>query len=227
MIKFQPKIYKVDVPAVTATSQQIQDEVMLYGATVQHIRSNKDRYPLTWKVLQRIIAHAEWDSTVQEMAELGYHPVIDTKVVMLMKGQYPCIAGWHCDGVIRKDRDSQPDLATLHEPIKHFVCTISDAGPKGHCGTEFIAQDVELKAVPEGENVWGWVNQQLGKAEHLHRYTPANGDIAMFNRSALHRGTAATKRQWRFFFRLSFYHMPAMNQERKQVQVYLDVNSGW
>ena len=227
MIQFQPKVYLVDGPRMTATSEQIQNEPMLYGGTVDYIRKHKDRYPLTAKVLARITGQADWTRTVLEMAELGYHPVVDTKVVMLMAGQYPCIAGWHCDGVIRKDRDSQPDLATLNEDIMHLVCTMSDADDAEHCGTEFIVEPLHLKELPEGESVWGWVNQNIGDAKHIQRYTPEQGDVVMFNRSTLHRGLPAPVRQWRYFFRLSFYHMPAMNQERKQVQVYLDVNKGW
>ena len=54
----------------------------------------------------------------------GYHIVIDTKVVMLMPGMYPCIGGWHADAIERKN--GQPDLSTLNDNKgTHFIYSAS------------------------------------------------------------------------------------------------------
>ncbi len=156
---------------------------------------------------------------VLDQASRGYHPVIDTKVVNLMPGQYPCIPGWHCDGVIRKDKNSQPQLSTINEPIHHFICTMSTSSEEG---TEIADEVIELDC--DSKRLWQSVDAQLQNYEGTKLQ---NNQIATFTRDRLHRGAAAKNRCWRYFFRLSFYHMPAMNEIRNQVQIYTDINKGW
>ncbi|AUR95550.1 hypothetical protein NVP1208B_62 [Vibrio phage 1.208.B._10N.222.52.A7] len=232
-ITFKPNVKRVAFSGSSILSSlcpKIQDEPMLYGATLKHILDNSDRYPVTFELLMKIW-DTDFESLIVQQAMLGYHPVIDTKVVLLMPDMYPCISGWHCDGVIRNERGGQPQLSTLNEDIKHFVCTISDDPQGNHTGTEFITNELTLDIDMEsGGNVWGKVDTAVNKALDEGNIKPLvshNGEIYQFNRPTLHRGLPATTRQWRYFFRLSFYHMPAMNEERKQVQVYIDVNKGW
>lgn len=207
------------------TTQVIQEEQMLFGATINHVLTNFDKYPITFHILNKILMLDDFKELIVDQAMLGYHPVIDTKVVLLMPGMYPCIGGWHCDGVIRKDQNSQPNLDTLDEPIQHFICTISDAGDD-HCGTDILSRKA-IFSINDDENIWAQVNQSVEDLEDKRIHTTKSGEIVQFDRQTLHRGTVATVRQWRYFFRLSFYHMPAMNQERKQVQVYSDISQGW
>lgn len=221
--RFIPTFRTVDLIENTS-SQLIQNEPMLYGASLRHVVDNYKRYPLTYDVLHKILQVGDFQALIVNQAQLGYHPVIDTKVVLLMPGMYPCIGGWHCDGVIRKDQHSQPNLDTLNEPIQHFICTISDTDE--HCGTEILSSNI-MCSVDTTANVWAQVSNYVESIDSKEIYTTKSGEIVQFNRQTLHRGTAATVRQWRYFFRLSFYHMPAMNQERKQVQVYSDISQGW
>ena len=193
---------------------QVEAEPMIYGGSWDWTR--KHGGPITQAVMDKIHSSVQRNLPIQ--ARLGYHPVIDTKSVLLMEGQYPCIPGWHCDGVIRAAQGAQPDMSTLGEPIQHFVCVV------GGDGTEFLVTPWLIDGV-DSDNVWASVNAQIPEDAHTHQLH--SGDIVSFNRDQLHRGPAATARGWRYFFRLSFYHMPAMNVLRNQVQVYVDVGKGW
>ena len=140
---------------------------------------------------------------------------------MLMPGWIPCIPGWHCDGVIRRRQGSQPDLKTIGEDVKHLICSISTSDRL--CPTEYIDRPLLLDV--DETAVWGSVNARVGEYEHSRWLD--SGQILLFNRPTLHRGTPAKERGWRYFFRLSFYHMPAVNQVRHQVQVYPTDQRGW
>ena len=200
---------------------RINEEPMLYGASIDFAREQGG--PITNNILDVLeVDGDEFREKCFEHSLLGYHPIIDTKSVLLMPGMYPCIPGWHCDGVIRNGRNSQPDLNTLDAPIQHYICTVSDVSVADHCGTDIATEAVELDVDPD--RVWGSVNEQIHDINHR---TPRPGEIWTFTRSTLHRGQQCTKRQWRYFFRMSFYHMPAMNEIRQQVQVYSDPNKGW
>jgi hypothetical protein len=200
---------------IEITEQLIMNQPMVYGGSWGWTR--KYGGYLANLVMDRI--NESVMSQILHHALAGYHPVIDTKVVQLMPGQYPCIPGWHCDGVIRKARGEQPDLNTLNEHVMHYVCSFcSEDTSKTSVMLDSINLDVDEN------NVWSSVNEQVkpNRVKHLR-----SGQVGMFTRDRLHQGTPATKRCWRYFFRLSFYHMPAMNQLRKQVQVYTDVGKGW
>ena len=214
---FIPKCRLIREEQFVATTEEIEMEPMLYGASWNYARDHGGM--LTQRVLNDIEQHVV--KLIESHALKGYHPVIDTKSVMLMPGQFPCIPGWHCDGVIRKDANSQPNLATLNEDIQHFVCTLStkiDLAPM-----LYLVDPLEVEF--DKNAVWSSVNRYLGTVATQKSLN--SGQILQFNRSTLHRGTAAKARGWRYFFRLSFYHMPAMNRIRNQVQVYLTDERGW
>ena len=214
---FVPKCDLIREEQFVCTVKDIEMEPMLYGASWNYARDHGGM--LTQGVMNEIEERVF--SLLHVHALKGYHPVIDTKSVMLMPGQFPCIPGWHCDGVIRKDANSQPNLATLNDDIQHFVCTLStkiDLAPM-----EYLVNPVEVEF--DKHAVWDSVNSYLSDISFQHSLN--SGQILQFNRSTLHRGTAAKERGWRYFFRLSFYHMPAVNRIRNQVQVYLMDERGW
>lgn len=215
---FIPKYELIREEQFVSTVKDIEMEPMLYGASWNYARDHGGM--LTQRIMNEI------ENRVMELIEShavkGYHPVIDTKSVMLMPGQFPCIPGWHCDGVIRKDANSQPNLATLNDDIQHFVCTLStkiDLAPM-----LYLTNSIEVEF--DKNAVWDSVNSYIGNNTSSQK-SLNSGQILQFNRSTLHRGTAAKARGWRYFFRLSFYHMPAMNRIRNQVQVYLTDERGW
>ena len=133
-------------------------------------------------------------------AMLGYHPVIDTKTVLLMPGQYPCIPGWHCDGVLRPERGAQPDMDSVGERIYHYIFSMS-GGSAPNIPTEFVCKDETLQV--DEDNVWSSVAKGLQGYSRKTFKTEANS-IYRFNRATLHRGLPATERTVRYFFRLSF-----------------------
>ena len=90
--------------------------------------------------------------------------------------------------------------------------------------TELIKNDVNIDV--DEDHVWQSVDKYLRKNEPEVTKTQS-GEIIRFTRSTLHNCPPTTVRGWRFFFRLSFYHMPVMNKIRKQVQIYTDISKGW
>ena len=216
-MKFIPSYSLSNTLVNTLPEHEIQNEPMIFGGSWDFCRvSGGD---LTNYIMDRIENEVSHD--IEPHAYLGYHPVIDTKVVQLMPGMYPCIPGWHCDGVIRNDKSSQPSLDTLNEPVYHYIASIAS---EDTARTEIMKSRLEIDVDPK--NVWGSVDQYVSEHSTFDSFGLRSGQIARFRRSTLHRGTPAVVRTWRFFFRLSFYHMPCMNQIRNQVQVYT-TNGGW
>ena len=212
---FEQSVEELDTSPMSAGGDSIKNEPMLYGASWAWANDNAG--PITKAVMHEIQAQVFGECV--EHALRGYHPVIDTKSVLLMPGQYPCIPGWHCDGVVRPSRGEQPDLSTLWEPIHHYTCVISE---NGGSGTQFAKGRHAIEVAED--SVWKSVDEQLKDCNWI----PAeSGRVYRFRRNQLHRGNRASKRGWRYFFRLSFYHMPAANEIRKQVQIYADTGMGW
>ena len=204
----------------------IRNEPMFYSAAWDFVMSKGGK--LTLDVMAIITGSPQWQKDIAHHAAIGYHPVIDTKVVQLMPGWYPCIPGWHCDGVVRPASGDQPDMSRIGEPVYHYA--VSYASDDRLCPTLFVDNRVSLE-VDEG-NVWASVNREvdaeLSKDDPLDVREVKSGQMLRFNRATIHRCTAADRDGWRFFFRLSFFHMPVANEIRKQVQVYLeDKGAGW
>lgn len=215
-VHFRPSWKILDDSIDYANGAKIEKEPMIYGGSWDWSWVNGGA--LTRHVMERIEGDVRQEAIKHSLK--GYHPVIDTKSVNLMPGQYPCIPGWHCDGVIRADQHSQPDLSTLADDIKHYTCCIAEN--KDIPGTEFTTNPINLTVDPD--HVWASVDEQM----KVYRGKNAKScQIIKFSRGDLHRGPAAENRGWRYFFRLSFYHMPAMNRLRNQVQIYTDINQGW
>lgn len=216
-IMFNPYVHILEPRTATVDKEVIRREPMIAGGSWSFCRAKGG--VLTHKVMDTISDDVLSD--IKDHALRGYHPVIDTKVVMLMPGMVPCIPGWHCDGVIRKDDKSQPNLDTLKDPTYHYIASVST--DEELCPTEICNSPVFIE-VDEGK-VWESVNRGVIKEDPMVLKL-RSGMVTRFSRQTLHRGTAATKRGWRFFFRLSFYHMPVQNEIRNQVQVYTQ-DQGW
>lgn len=197
------------------SEEQIRNETMIYGGSVAWTRVHGG--PMTCDALR--IAQENSRDLVRVHAERGYHPVIDTKSVLLMPGMSPCIPGWHCDGVIRSVRGAQPNLSTLDERVLHYIVTYDTVG--GRDSTHYATSPIDVEV--DESRIWASVNERV---KDMQYGTYGNGEVVRMTRSTLHRGPPATVRQWRFFFRMSFYHMPCVNEIRNQVQVYTE-SKGW
>lgn len=217
---FIPSITSICTIKREYTDLDIEKEPMIYGGSWDWSLDNAG--PITQRVMAMISESMRADLSAWSLQ--GYHPIIDTKSVMLMPGMYPCIGGWHCDGVIRADGQAQPDLNGISLEVPHYLYSTCS---NGHCPTEFVDQTVMLDIDEEAEgSVWGKVNSEVIEKTCRVRMSEPN-EVIRFTRPTIHRGTAAKVRMWRYFFRLSFYHMPARNRYRNQVQVYTDTSQGW
>ena len=74
---------------------------------------------------------------------------------MLMPEFYPCIGGWHCDGVFRKNNSSQPQLKLINNNIYNYICVVPSVSNISN--TKFINEiiDIEVNTL----HVWYSVNK--------------------------------------------------------------------
>lgn len=208
----------------TFSVEEIEREPMLFSASWKFAIENGG--PITCMIMNMIKRKVELD--IENMWRLGYEPVIDTKSVMLMPGQVPCIGGWHCDGVIRDEETGQPNLESLSDDIRHFTCIVGSHSEVET--TEFMTNYFDVyETEVDNRHVWKSVNDSIERfgSDNLVTESYSPGQIVTFGRDTLHRGPIAKSSQWRYFFRLSFYHNPPMNRIRHQVQVYANIGDGW
>lgn len=204
------------------TIEDIEGTPMLFSSDVEFAKRNGGW--LTQCVLDALLPAIKEHAYTEKFP----HVVIDTKVVMLMEGQYPAIPGWHCDAVDRSSRYGQPDPQMIDTDCKHWFCTMSTDQMKGVSNTAFINKPAVVTYDPE--HVWGSVNKNVEEQIALHglqQQTTDDGIVYQFDQSSLHSATECHNSGWRWFFRASMYRRPALNKIRHQVQVYANPNVGW
>ncbi len=186
--------------------EAIRNEPMLFSASVDFAKINGG--PITNAFLYYIVGD-DW--------------IVDSKTVMLMRGMFPCIPGWHHDDVPRTRADGQPNYDTPEYRSEHIASVVGDASL-----TEYISQAVEVPEIPIGRKIYQAWDRYLEALDPL-RQQVSSGDVVSFSWQTFHRGMKATKNGWRFFIRASRNTTrPFKNEIRKQVQVYLDDASlGW
>lgn len=203
----------------------IRDETLLFGASILFARNSCG--PLTNMVIgaleDELIAAEKWCS------KNGRHVVIDTRSHMLMRGFYPAIPGWHCDGYPRRAYLSQPDLLAGNPECVNYVCHVSDQDC-GVSNTLFLDEESFVVDV-DVNSVWSSVHKAAVELEKTtdgnNLFQQEDGDLIEFNQETLHRAQAAKTRGWRWWFRASCYYKPPKNDIRKQVQVYAPEGLGW
>lgn len=201
--------------------REIRAETMLYSASTEFAFDNAG--PITFSIMNML----------KDMGVLGRcpeskHIVIDSRVHMLMPGQYPCIPGWHCDGV-KRNMTGQPDIeAPFDKDCLHYFVHVGSDAPMAP--TEYIPGELRLTGI-EPNRVWGTVDREVNEqikrhgASIVHKMKP--GSITEVSQDTLHRCPPAEKSGWRFFFRLSYWHSPPKNEIRNQTQVYALPEQGW
>lgn len=209
---FSPEHFTVDwidPQTLGNVHELVRNEPMLFGCDLDSAR--KLGGPLTSKFLDVLGARYGW--------------IIDSRVHMLMPDWYPCIPGWHHDDVPRDREDGQPDYDTPSYRSDH-VMMIVDAGTGAL--TEFLNETVSVSPVPLGQVVYREWDAQI-RALKPRTMLARNGDVISFSDHGFHRGRPATASGWRWFVRASRGTLrPALNEVRKQVQVYMPVvTAGW
>ena len=178
--------------------------------------------PLTRAVITRIKDSDQFARDRVVAYQCGLNILIDTRVHMLMKGQYPAIGGWHCDFYPRGG-NGQPDVMKGNDASVHYVTTLSD-NEEGVSCTEFV--DELVLAEVDAERVWRSVHLAVEDVKP-RTFKAKDGDILRFSQETIHRATPTVNSGWRFFLRLSFCDIKPQNQIRRQVQVYTPPENGW
>ena len=220
-MNFTSDISYIERTSLVVSPDIIKEEPMLFSASLDFASKNGGQ--LTKHMLRVIEGSLSRDIIAH--ANMGYHPIIDTKVVMLKEGWYPSIPGWHCDGIPRCASSGQPDMSKLHEPVFHYIGSISSVSDL--CPTEILNKEVDLDI--DDSKVWKSADSGVRGLSDIEDniLSLRSGHVVRFDRQTLHNCTPAHSKGWRFFFRLSFMGTPARNEIRNQVQVYTDVNNGW
>lgn len=215
-MKFDPFVQSLGfVSGATMEDLRAEQGKMLHSASPQFLQKHGG------KLAKRVYTGLMSNHIYRVFPLKDYYTVIDTKVVMLMPGMYPAIPGWHCDAVPREDVHGQPDLTKMDNEQYHFVCSMSNI-PDGS-RTDIITASLEI---PYDElHVWKSVSENVPPKILVKQVQ--NNELVVFSTPTIHRATPATKREFRFFFRLSYYRKPPQNKIRHQVQVYTTEHGGW
>lgn len=189
----------------------IKNEPMLFSCDVPSAR--KLGGPITNEFLDKL----DWPDAI-----------IDSRVHMLFPNFFPCIPGWHQDDVERTRIDGQPNYENMTYHAEHCMALVGgDIAP-----TEFALGKITLPHVPIGEKIYKkWhplIEQEIDKG-NARRAFVRDRTLTYFNWETIHRGTPAIQSGWRFFIRATRKsNRKALNETRKQVQVYLPLEEeGW
>lgn len=220
-----------DMPALTATAEQIEAQPMFYNADLA-LWLSTPTCPLTTQFIDVVGEHLDLSAEV-----FGREPTrwsLDTRSHMLMRGWYPAIPGWHHDDVDR-GLNGQPnyDGEWLHQDRRMFVCVVdADDQPTGSL-TEFISDGETVSVpwpVPDDDPVYRYWDAHIEREVDAKRTVLRSGVIYEFNQASFHRAMPATSNGWRWFARLIVNPgpRPARPKVRRQTQVYLPTtNLGW
>ena len=217
---FTPSIREIGKVPGVVSMETIEQETCLYSA--DPIFAIRNGGPLTLSIMKKLLEEVNFITQDDNYR----YPIIDTRVHMLMPGQCPAIPGWHCDNVPRSSYNAQPDLALISPHQINYTVLIGSE--ENIAPTEFINREKIIPFNPE--KVWGsvsdFINQNMESFWH-DIISVEDGTILEFNGPTIHRATPATKRGWRFFFRMSFMSNPAQNKIRNQSMIYATEDMGW
>jgi hypothetical protein len=157
------------------------------------------------------------------------HPVIDSRVHMLMSGWCPAIPGFHHDDVPRNTPTGQPNYDNLDYYSQHLTGVVNaDVAP-----TLFALGRHTLPKIESGVIYREWHPSVLEQLQNkiLIPYEIKSGEYIQFDWQSMHTAQKAVKNGWRWFIRLSRKterQFTVTNEIRRQVQVYLEnPTDGW
>lgn len=196
-------------------------ETMIFSCAPDFSRSYGG--PITAAVLDDLMSRGFLDEMLDLCESKSLYPIIDTRVHMLMPGQYPAIPGWHCDNFPRTNYHAQPDPQKVDKDLFHFTFVVSTHAD-GVSNPRFVNQQVYLPYDPA--NVWKSVHNEV-EARDLKIIIQGDGELLRFSQETIHTASPCVNRGWRYFFRMSPMELPPKNLIRKQVQVYSTTDGGW
>jgi hypothetical protein len=224
IIEFKPNIETVDnyVSSVEVSQDTLKNETMFFSCSPEFIEEHKDSAPITYELMTNFILPAMYGMQNDK------NIIIDTRVNMLMKGQYPSIPGWHCDAVPR-GYNGQPDFSQCDDSVQHYMCLVSDRlneESDSVSGTQFITNLRRYSLDPD--KVWQSLHEEVMKDSDKKIRSVKDREVIRFNQLAIHTATPAVSNGWRLFFRASLLNKEPANEIRRQTQIYVDPNNaGW
>lgn len=227
LVKFNPHTRTVGFfeKDIVYSFKDLKDETMFFSCEPSFIRNHKATSPITNALLEQVMerVHHDYPNGFD-----GLNIVVDTRVNMLMPGQWPSIPGWHCDDVPRAVKYAQPDFSGCNPNVQHYMCLISDTKNPSECisGTEFVVNPRTYNINPA--KVWQSLHEEVDKDTEVETRFVKEREIVKFDQYAIHRASPAKTNGWRIFFRLSITHRKPANEIRNHVQVYVDPSqAGW
>lgn len=158
--------------------------------------------------------------------------VFDSRVHMLMKDWYPCIAGYHHDDVPRTLlTNGQPDYDNMAYKSEHILGIVNAEVAPTHFAlgkTKFYKIDSVT-----GNVYKAWDKEVCKQLEegHLELKKAEDRTLYKFDWQTWHTGSAAIGSGWRWFGRVSRNTdrtKKITNEIRRQTQVYMDnLTEGW
>jgi hypothetical protein len=216
MYKFTSNI-TLGKPLRSATTDDVKNEPMFFNSNLEFALKNGGT--LTKNFLTALI---------KETKRLDW--IIDSKSVMLMKGWYPCIPGFHHDDVPRSTENGQPIYKNPPYRSVHAMAIQGDP----ICCTEFALGTGSFTVPSKNDIAYKvWHPEVVEKIEsgELVSFSAPMERIIYFDDRSWHQGVPSTGPGWRWFIRASAGTdriLTATNEIRNQVQVYLEnPMEGW
>ena len=211
------------------TADEIKNETMFFGCSLEFIRSHYFTSPITNEILSQIEQNSEFQrvNTTNRLLRPNLTWKVDTRVNNLMPGFYPSIPGFHGDS-LERGASGQPMLDKADENVQHFMVLVSDTKKPKECisGTEFITNIREYEI--DESRVWQSLDEAARNDTEAKTRFVAEREIVQFNQLAIHRASPAKVGGWRLFLRLSLDHRPVKDEIRNHVQSYVDISkAGW
>lgn len=215
-VKFVPHLsclYATGVP--NSMRRGIPSEQMLFNCSVEFAKEKGG--PIT----KQIIKTMESNNAFQIGLKPSYHHwLIDVKVMMLAKGQYPQMPGWHCDGVAKDHISNQPDLTSIDVAIPNYIAVIGV--PEAKNTIEYIVQNITMSV--DKDRVWASVNNYADFFYHeLEIEQLKDNWMHIYTQPTINRVMPAARNSWVMFFKCFSSINTPTNQLRKQVQIYAPV----
>ena len=160
MITFNPDISTLTQLQGVYSKDEIKYEPMIFSGDIAFCREHGGK--LTNYFLDALEESKEFKRFKD--AHPDRHIVVDTRVTMTKKHQFPSIPGWHCDDVPRI-KGSQPQIDKISD-VQHFMTIFSDS--KGVSATEFLIEPLSIDI--DREHVWNSLDEYLESRENKTRF---------------------------------------------------------
>lgn len=218
--EFESKIDVVGAFALAVDNSAIKNETMFFNCDLKFAYENGN------EITRSFIDSLPDDWKTDDV-------VFDSRVHMLMKGWYPCIAGYHHDDVPRTQKEhGQPDYDDMAYKSEHIMGMVNaDVAP-----THFALGTSKFYKIDSlsGVNVYkSWHNEVMKQLEegHLKLFKASDRILYKFDWQTWHTGSSAVGNGWRWFGRVSRNTERTKNitnEIRRQTQVYQDnLTEGW